>query len=121
LPVSTNACALRATQGQLLAGQLTGIMTLVLVAAAAVSVFPQDIVDAIVTLTIVALNGARGYVQESRAEQSITARKLLSAPPVRIRRAGGARSLGVRHRAWRRGAARNGPRRTCRWATVAVH
>ena len=121
MTLSTNACALRATQGQILAGQRTGIMTLVLVAAAAVSMFLQDIVDAIVTLAIVALNGALGYVQESRAEQSMTALKLLSAPTVRMRREGGARSLGARHRAWRRGAARNGQRRTCRWATVAVH
>jgi Ca2+-transporting ATPase len=81
---------------QILAGQLTGIMTLVLVAAAIVSVFLRDILDALVILAIVILNAALGYVQESRAEQSMAALKQLSAPVVRVRREGSVREISAR-------------------------
>jgi len=81
---------------QILVGQLTGILTLVLVAAAAVSVLLQDIIDAIVILAIVVLNAALGYVQESRAEQSMAALTRLSAPTVRVRREGGVHEVSAR-------------------------
>jgi P-type Ca2+ transporter type 2C len=81
---------------QILVGQLTGIMTLVLVSAAAVSVFLQDIIDAVVILAIVVLNAGLGYVQESRAEQSMAALKRLSAPIVRVRRDGGVHEISAR-------------------------
>ncbi|MBE9011208.1 cation-translocating P-type ATPase [Pseudanabaenaceae cyanobacterium LEGE 13415] len=44
--------------------------------------------DTIAILAIVILNGALGYVQESRAEQALAALKQLSSPRVRILRSG---------------------------------
>jgi P-type Ca2+ transporter type 2C len=73
---------------QILVSQLTGVMTLVLIAAAVISVFLGDVVDAVVILAIVVLNAALGYSQEYRAEQSMAALKRLSAPTVRVRRDG---------------------------------
>ena len=67
---------------QILAGQLTGVLTFVLIAAATISVFLGDTVDAIVILAIVVLNAALGYFQEYRAEQSMAALKRLLAPTV---------------------------------------
>jgi P-type Ca2+ transporter type 2C len=49
---------------QILVGQLTGVMTVVLVAAAGISVVLGDVLDAIVILAIVVLNAALGYSQE---------------------------------------------------------
>ena len=48
-------------------------MTFVLIAAAGISVFLGDLLDAIVILAIVVLNAALGYSQEYRAEQSMAA------------------------------------------------
>jgi Ca2+-transporting ATPase len=80
----------------ILLGQLTGVMTFVLLAAAVISVFLGDILDALVILAIVVLNTALGFSQEYRAEQSITALKQLAAPIVRVRRDGGVREISAR-------------------------
>jgi Ca2+-transporting ATPase len=81
---------------QILFGQLTGVMTLVLFVAAGISVFLGDVLDAIVILAIVVLNAALGYSQEERAEQSMAALKRLSAPLVRARRSGQVREVSAR-------------------------
>jgi P-type Ca2+ transporter type 2C len=78
---------------QILVGQLTGVMTVVLVAAASISVFLGDVLDAIVILAIVVLNAALGYSQEYRAERSMAALKRMAAPTVRVRRGGEVREV----------------------------
>jgi P-type Ca2+ transporter type 2C len=73
--------------------QFTNIMLLMLMAVAVVSAgiaiskstFPKD---AIAIAAIVLLNGALGYVQESRAEEALAALKKLSSPNVRVVRNG---------------------------------
>ncbi len=73
--------------------QFTNIMLVMLIAVALVSavldlrkgVFPKD---AIAIFSIVILNGILGYLQESKAEKALAALKRLSAPQVRLIRAG---------------------------------
>ena len=73
---------------QLLLAQFTGVLTLVLFAAAVLSVFLGDLVDAAAILAIVVLNAGLGFFQEHRAEQSMAALKRMAAPLVRVRREG---------------------------------
>ncbi len=72
----------------ILVEQLTGILTLILIGAAALSLVLGDVIDAVVILAIVVLNAALGYSQEYRAEQSMAALKRLAVPNVRTRREG---------------------------------
>jgi len=74
------------TRLQIFVEQLTGVLTLVLVAAVIISVFLGDLLDAVVILAIIVLNAALGYSQEYRAEQSMAALKRLATPRVRVRR-----------------------------------
>ncbi len=71
-----------------LLAQFTGVLTLVLFAAAVLSLFLGDWLDAGAILTIVVLNAALGFFQEHRAERSMAALKRLAAPVVRVRREG---------------------------------
>ena len=68
--------------------QMSGVLTLLLLAAALVSAFLGDWVEAVVILIIVVLNAILGYTQEYRAEQSMAALKRMSVPKVRVRRGG---------------------------------
>lgn len=73
--------------------QFTNIMLLMLMGVAVVSAvldlrvgsFPKD---AIAIVAIVILNGILGYVQESRAEESLAALKRMTTPNVRVLREG---------------------------------
>ncbi|MBD2176128.1 cation-translocating P-type ATPase [Pseudanabaena sp. FACHB-1998] len=73
--------------------QFTNIMLLMLMGVAVVSAvldlrvgnFPKD---AVAIAAIVILNGILGYVQESRAEDSLAALKCMAAPNVRVLREG---------------------------------
>ncbi len=73
--------------------QFANILTVLLVIAAAVSMFLGDWVEAIAILIIVILNGVLGYTQEYRAEQSMAALKRMSVPTVRVRRDGGIKEV----------------------------
>jgi Ca2+-transporting ATPase len=73
---------------RVLLAQFTGVLTLVLFAAAVLSLFLGDWLDAVAILIIVVLNAALGFFQEHRAERSMAALKRMAAPVVRVRRDG---------------------------------
>ncbi len=68
--------------------QLSGVMTVILIVAAVISLFLDEPVDSVVILVIVVLNAALGFTQELRAERSMAALKKMSVPRVRVRRDG---------------------------------
>ena len=68
--------------------QFTGIMVVILILAALVSVFLREYSDAVVIMAIVVINAVLGYSQEYRAEQAMAALKKLAVPVVKVRRDG---------------------------------
>jgi Ca2+-transporting ATPase len=68
--------------------QLTAAMMVVLVIAAAVSVFVGDYKDSIAILAIVVLNAILGFTQEYRAEQAMASLKRFTTPAVKVIRNG---------------------------------
>ena len=81
---------------RILRAQFTGVLTLVLIAAAGLSLWLGDVLDAGAILAIVVLNAALGFFQEHRAEQSMAALKRMGAPVVRVRRDGHVREISAR-------------------------
>ena len=66
--------------------QFQGFLTYVLGAAAVISAFLGDWIEAIAILAIVVLNAIMGYVQESKAEEAMAALNEMAVPTVRVRR-----------------------------------
>src|SRR5690606_37169424 len=73
---------------QLIVGQFTDLMVIILIVAALISFFLGDAKDVVVILAIVILNAALGIYQEYRAEQALAALSALQVPLVRVRRDG---------------------------------
>ncbi len=84
------------TSWQILVEQVTNILTLILIGAAAVSIFLGDVLDAIVIMAIVVLNALLGFSQEYRAEQAMAALKRMAVPTVRVRRNGKVQEISAR-------------------------
>ncbi|MCD4686935.1 MAG: cation-translocating P-type ATPase [Anaerolineae bacterium] len=73
---------------ELLWSQFTDVMVVVLVAAAAISIFIGDMKDAVVIMAIVVLNAGLGFFQEYQAEQALAALGAMQTPQVRVKRGG---------------------------------
>lgn len=76
--------------------QFTDLVIWILIAAALISGLMGEWPDTIAILAIVLLNGILGFVQESRAEQSLASLQKLSAPFAKVFRDGVLRSLPAR-------------------------
>ncbi|WP_107727660.1 calcium-translocating P-type ATPase, SERCA-type [Desmospora activa] len=72
----------------LLLNQFKDFMVLVLLAATLISGLLGEYTDAIAIMAIVVLNAVLGFIQEFRAERSLSALKELSAPTARVKRDG---------------------------------
>lgn len=79
-----------------LADQLKETLVLVLIAAAVISGFLGEILDAVVIMAIVILNAMLGVIQESKAERSLEALRKLTQPHARVLREGRETSLPAR-------------------------
>ena len=79
-----------------LAGQLRETLVLILIAAAVISGFLGEVLDAVVIMAIVILNAMLGVIQESKAERALEALRKLTQPHARVLREGRECSLPVR-------------------------
>ncbi len=84
------------TRWQILAEQLSGVLTVLLLVAALISALLGDWMEAAVILIIVILNALFGYLQEFKAEQSMAALKRMAVPTVRVRRDGKVQEISAR-------------------------
>ena len=76
--------------------QFTGIMVIILIISAVISLILHEYTDAIVILIIVVLNAGLGFTQEYRAEQAMAALKKMAVPHVRVRRDGRVTEISAR-------------------------
>lgn len=76
--------------------QLTGIMVVILIVSAVVSIIMGEYTDALVIFIIVVLNALLGFTQEYRAEQAMAALKRMAVPRVHVRRDGRLQEIGAR-------------------------
>jgi Ca2+-transporting ATPase len=78
---------------RILLAQFTNTLTVVLLAAMAVTALIDEVTDTVVIGAIVILNATIGFVQESKAEQAMAALRRMASPSARVVRDGGQQTL----------------------------
>ncbi|MBZ0302439.1 MAG: cation-translocating P-type ATPase [Anaerolineae bacterium] len=78
---------------QLILGQFTDLMVIILIVAAVISFFFGDVKDVVVILAIVILNAVLGVYQEYQAERALAALSAMQVPLVRVRRGGSVQQI----------------------------
>lgn len=73
---------------RMFAGQFKDAMVMILLAAAAVSVFMGEVYDAVTIMIIVVINAVLGFAQEYRTEKTLESIKAIAAPTARAVRDG---------------------------------
>jgi Ca2+-transporting ATPase len=68
--------------------QFKSLLIIILIIAAVLSFFIESIIDSVVILAIVILNGVIGYIQEYKAEKAMEALKKLTLPSIFVLRDG---------------------------------
>ncbi len=76
--------------------QFGDFMIWILMASATISLILGEYIDAAIIGIVVILNGVLGTIQESRAEQALSALKRMAAPTARVMRAGRVESVPAR-------------------------
>lgn len=76
--------------------QLTAVLVLILIAAAALSAIVGDYQDSIVIIAVVVLFVTLGFIQDYRADRAMAALKKLAVPVVRLYRNGEVREISAR-------------------------
>ncbi len=82
---------------KILLEQFTGIMIIILIISAVISIFLHEYADAIAILIIVFLNAILGFTQEYRAEKAMEALKDMAVPRVHVRRDGRVQEIEAKH------------------------
>lgn len=82
---------------KILIEQFTGILMVVLIISAGISIALREYTDAIAILVIVLLNAILGFTQEYRAERAMAALKEMSVPQVHVRRDGRVKEIEAQH------------------------
>src|SRR3989338_8996422 len=78
----------RQTPFSILLSQFTSVLVVLLIIASVASLFLGDLLDGIFILLIVILNGILGFIQEYKAEKTISALKQMTVASVRVIRGG---------------------------------
>ncbi len=78
----------RATPLAIFVSQFTSLLIILLMIAAALSLFLGDVLDGVFILLIVILNGVLGFMQEYKAEKAIAALKKMTVSSIRVIRGG---------------------------------
>ncbi len=68
--------------------QFKNVMIIVLLIAAVISGFMNELTDMIIILVVILINAVLGVAQESKAEKALAALKKMSSPVVRVKRKG---------------------------------